>query len=136
MDAEAVRTFLREHHRGVLVTNRRDGRPQTSPVSATVDGEGRVVVSSRETAMKVKNVERTPWGALCAFPDEWYGPWVQVEGPIEVVHLPEALPLLEDYYRSVAGEHPDWDDYRAAMARERRVLLRMTIERAGPNVAG
>ena len=136
MDADGARSFLRDNHRGVLVTSRRDGRPQTSQVMAAVDAEGRVVVSSRETAMKVKNLERTRWGALCAFSDGFFGPWVQVEGPVEVVHLPEAMDLLVDYYRSVAGEHPDWDDYRAAMERERRVMIRMTIERAGPNVAG
>ena len=136
MDAEGARAFLREHHRGVLVTSRRDGKPQTSPVTAAVDAEGLVVVSSRETAMKVKNLERSPWGALCALTDRFFGEWVQVEGPVEIVRLPEAMDLLVDYYRSVAGEHPDWDDYRAAMERERRVLLRMTIERAGPNVAG
>jgi PPOX class probable F420-dependent enzyme len=136
MDAEAARAFIRANHRGVLVTNRRDGRPQTSPVSATVDGEGLVVVSSRETAMKVKNLERTPWGALCSFTDQFFGDWVQVEGPVEIVRLPHAMPMLEDYYRSISGEHPDWQDYRTAMARDRRVMLRMTIERAGPDVAG
>lgn len=136
MDAEEAREFLRANHRGVLVTSRRDGKPQTSPVTAAVDAEGLVVVSSRETAMKVKNAERTPWGAFCAFSDAFFGPWVQVEGPLSVVRLPEAMDGLVAYYRSVSGEHPDWADYRAAMERERRVLLRMTIERAGPNVAG
>jgi PPOX class probable F420-dependent enzyme len=136
MDAEAARAFIRANHRGVLVTNRRDGRPQTSPVSATVDGEGLVVVSSRETAMKVKNLERTPWGALCSFTDQFFGDWVQVEGPVEIVRLPRAMPMLEDYYRSISGEHPDWQDYRTAMERDRRVMLRMTIERAGPDVSG
>jgi len=136
MDAEDARGFLREHHRGVLVTNRRDGRPQTSPVSAAVDGEGRVVISTRETAMKVKNLERTPEATLCAFTDGFFGPWVQVDATVEIVRLPEAMPLLEDYYRSVAGEHPDWDDYRAAMTRDRRVLLRLTIASAGPDRSG
>ena len=136
MDAEAARAFLREHHRAVLVTSRRDGKPQTSPVTAAVDAEGFVVVSSRETAMKVNKAERTPWGALCACTDGFFGSWVQVEGPLSIVRLPEAMDGLVAYYRSVSGEHPDWADYEAAMVRDRRVLLRMAIERAGPNVAG
>lgn len=137
MDAEAARAFLREHHRAVLVTTRpSDGLPQTSPVSAVVDGEGLVVVSTRETAMKVKHVERHPRVALCAFTDAFYGDWIQVEGPAEIVRLPEAMDGLVDYYRRASGEHPDWDDYRAAMERDRRVLLRITIERAGPDVSG
>lgn len=107
-----------------------------SPVAAGVDDDGRIIVSSRETAFKVKNLRRDPRAWLCVFPDAFYGRWVQVEGRVEVVSLPEALPLLEDYYRQVSGEHPDWDDYRAAMVREQRVLLRIDLERAGPDRSG
>jgi PPOX class probable F420-dependent enzyme len=136
VDAEAALEFLRRNHRAVLVTTRRDGRLQTSPVGAAVDAEGRVVVSTRETAMKTKNLERAPEATLCAFTDGFYGPWVQVAGPVEIVRLPDAMEPLVDYYRSVAGEHPDWDDYRAAMERERRVLLRLRVRDAGPNRSG
>ncbi|RKS80720.1 PPOX class probable F420-dependent enzyme [Motilibacter peucedani] len=136
MDAEDARRFLARSHRAVLSTTRRDGRPQLSPVTATVDAAGRVVVSSRETAVKVKNLRRDPRVSLCAFPDEFFGDWVQVEGTAELVPLPEALELLVDYYRSVSGEHPDWDDYRRAMVEQQRVLIRFEIERAGPNVSG
>lgn len=115
---------------------RRDGTPQMSPVACTVDDAGRVVVSSRETAIKVKNVRRDPRAWLCVFPDAFYGGFVQVEGNVDVVSLPEAMDGLIDYYRSVAGEHPDWDDYRAAMQREKRVLIRLELTRAGPDVAG
>jgi PPOX class probable F420-dependent enzyme len=107
-----------------------------SPVGCTVDGDGRVVVSSRETAIKVKNVRREPRAWLCVFPDSFYGGFVQVEGSVEVVSLPEAMEGLVDYYRSIAGEHPDWDDYRAAMEREQRVLIRLDLTRAGPDVEG
>ena len=107
-----------------------------SPVGAAVDAEGRVCVSTRETAMKTRHLERVPYAALCVLADGFYGDWVQVEGPVEIVRLPEAMELLVDYYRRVAGEHPDWADYRRAMIEERRVLLRMTIERAGPSVSG
>jgi PPOX class probable F420-dependent enzyme len=133
--AEAL-DFIRTNHQGVLVTFRSDGGLQTSPVVASVDDEGRVVLSTRETAIKVKNLRRDPRATYCAVNDGFYGPWVQVEGRAEIVSLPEALELLVEYYRSVAGEHPDWDDYRAAMAREQRVMVRITVERAGPTRSG
>ena len=136
MDTTEALQFIRDNHRGVLMVYRRDGAVQASPVSAGVDAEGRVVISSRETAFKVKHLLRDPRAAYCGFADDFYGPWVQVEGPAEIVHLPEALEPLVDYYRSVAGEHPDWDEYRAAMVEEQRVIVRFEIERAGPNVAG
>ena len=115
---------------------RKDGRPAMSPVVAAVDPEGRVVVSTRETAMKVKHIRRDPHVSLCAFGDGFFGEWVQVEGAAEIVELPEAMDLLVAYYRAVAGEHEDWDDYRAGMEREQRVIVRFAIERAGPNVSG
>jgi PPOX class probable F420-dependent enzyme len=136
MDLETAREFFRSNHQAVLVTFRRDGRPQTSPVSASVDDEGQVVISTRETALKVKNLERRPDASLCGFSDNFFGPWVQVDGQVQIVRLPEAMEPLVDYYRSVRGEHPDWDDYRAAMERDRRVLLRLGITAAGPDRAG
>ena len=136
MDAATAQEYLRTHHRGVLATFRRDGRPAMSPVTASVDPEGRVVVSTRETAMKVKHLRRDPRVALTAFPDGFFGEWVQVEGEAEIVALPEAMDLLVAYYRDISGEHPDWDDYRAAMERDQRVIVRFAIDRAGPNVSG
>ncbi len=135
MELQDALKFIAQHHRAVLATTRRDGSPQLSPVTAGVEGDT-VVVSTRETAKKTKNLKRRPRASLLAFTDAFYGDWVQVEGAVEVVRLPEAMDGLIAYYRQVAGEHPDWDDYRAAMERERRVLLRITIERAGPDTAG
>jgi PPOX class probable F420-dependent enzyme len=130
--AAALDVVRRQHH-AVLATERADGRPQLSPVATGVV-EDRVVVSSRETAMKVRNLRRRPYAALCVFPDAFFGgTWVQVEGPAEVVPLPEAMELLVAYYRAVAGEHPDWDEYRAAMTSEARVVIRIAVERAGPD---
>jgi len=128
--------FLRRHHNGVLATTRADGRPQMSPVNATVDGAGRVVISSRETAYKVRQLRTTPYAAYCGFTERFYGDWVQVEGPVEILTLPEAMEPLVDYYRSISGEHPDWADYRAAMERDQRVLIAITPERAGPTRQG
>jgi PPOX class probable F420-dependent enzyme len=133
---DEARSFLRENHQAVLATFRRDGRPQLSPVGAGVDDEGRVEISSRETAMKVKNLRRDPRISLCLLGPRWYGRWGQVEGTAEIVDQPEALDLLVGYYRRIAGEHPDWDEYRQAMIDEKRVLVRFAIERAGPTVEG
>ena len=136
MDVESARAFLRDNHRAVLATTRSDGRPQLSPVLAALDDGGYAVVSSRETAVKTKNLRRDPHASLCVLGDGFFGDWAQVEGTATIVPLPEAMDGLVAYYRTVAGEHPDWDDYRAAMERERRVLIRIAIERAGPTVSG
>jgi PPOX class probable F420-dependent enzyme len=136
MDLDQARDHVRRHSHAVLSTVRRDGTPQMSPVTATVDDAGRVVVSSRETAYKVRNLRRDPRAWLCVFPDAFYGPWVQVEGTVDVLSLPDALEPLVDYYRAVAGEHDDWADYRRAMVAEQRCLLRLTPLRAGPDRAG
>ena len=136
MDSRAARDFIASHHRAVLATYRRDGTVQLSPVLAGVDGEGRVLISSREGAIKTLNLRRDPRVALTAFSDQFFGPWVVIWGRAEVLSLPAALPLLEQYYRLVVGEHPDWDEYRSAMVAERRVLLRITVESAGPERSG
>lgn len=136
MDISEAQQFLRANHRGVLVTRRRDGSPQLSPVSATVDDEGRAVISTRETAMKTHNLRRDPQTSLCVLSDDFYGKWAQVDGSAEIVAMPDAMEPLVAAYRQAAGEHPDWDDFRAAMVDQRRVAVRITIERAGPNRAG
>lgn len=136
MDAESVREFVRTNHRAVLATMRRDGRPQLSPVLVAVGPDGRLRISTRETAMKTRNVRRDPRVSLCLLDDAFYGTWAQAEGTAEVVSLPGAMDLLVEYYRDISGEHPDWDDYRAAMERERRVVLLVDVERAGPSVSG
>jgi PPOX class probable F420-dependent enzyme len=115
---------------------RSDGRPQLSPVLTAVDDQGRILISTREAAVKAKNLARDPRASLCVLNDGFFGEWIQAEGTTEIIHLPEALELLEDYYRSISGEHPDWAEYRAAMQRERRVIVRLTISRAGPDVSG
>jgi PPOX class probable F420-dependent enzyme len=136
VDTSEALDFLRQHHRGVLATSRTDGRPQLSPVLGTVDERGRLLISSRETAAKVRNLRRDPYASYCGFTGAFFGPWVQVEGPVEIVPLPDAMEPLVAYYRSISGEHPDWDDYRAAMVRDRRVLIAITPERVGPRQSG
>jgi PPOX class probable F420-dependent enzyme len=137
MDLDEARAILRTQHHAVLATWRRDGTPQLSPVTVGVDQEGYPEISSRVTAYKVRNLRRDPRAYLCVFPDTFYGgQWVQLDGTVHILDLPDAMEPLVEYYRRISGEHPDWADYRAAMVRDQRVLLRMTITRAGPDVEG
>jgi PPOX class probable F420-dependent enzyme len=131
-----VLRFVRTNHRAVLATRRRDGGAQLSPVSVGVDDDGTLIVSTRETAVKTANLRRHPYAALCLLNDGFFGAWLQAEGAVTIVSLPEAMEGLVRYYRGISGEHPDWDDYRAAMVRDQRVLLRLRIERVGPGRSG
>jgi PPOX class probable F420-dependent enzyme len=136
MDVAEALPFLRDNHRSVLVTRRRTGALQTSPVAHAVDDDGRIVISSREPAYKVRNLRRNPTATLCVLPDRFFGEWKQVDGMANIVSLPEAMDGLVDYYRRVAGEHDDWDDYRSAMVRDRRCLIVIDIAQVGPDQAG
>ncbi len=136
MQLERAREFMRVHHRAVLATSRSDGRPQLSPVTVGVAEDGRVLISTRETAIKTKNLARDPRASLCVMNDRFFGEWLQAEGTAEIIHLPEAMEVLVDYYRRISGEHPDWDDYREAMRRDRRVIVAITLTRAGPDRGG
>lgn len=107
-----------------------------SPVVVAVAEDGDVLVSSREPAMKTRNLRRDHRVSICAVSDGFFGPWVQVDGRATVVSLPDAMEQLVDYYKRVSGEHPDWDDYRAAMQKEKRVMIRVHLERAGPDKSG
>jgi len=105
-------------------------------VTAGVGDDGRVLISTRETAIKTKNLSRDPHASLCVLTDRFFGEWIQAEGTAEIIHLPEAMDLLIDYYRRISGEHPDWDDYTKAMRRDRRVIVAITLTRAGPDQSG
>jgi len=136
VDVGRAANFLSSNPRAILATTRSDGRPQLSPVLVAVDDDGRVLISTRETAIKAKNLARDPRAALCGITDAFFGDWIQAEGAAELIHLPDALPILEDYYRRISGEHPDWAEYRAAMHRDKRLIIRITIDRAGPDISG
>jgi PPOX class probable F420-dependent enzyme len=136
MDLAGVLEFTRKNPRAVLATMKHDGTPQLSPVLVGVDDQDRLVVSTRETAMKAANVRRDPRAWVCVLNEQFFGGWAQVSGDAEVVSLPEAMEPLVEYYRSISGEHPDWDDYRSAMKKQRRCLIRITPTAAGPTVSG
>jgi len=136
VDLESLLAFVRPRHHVVLTTYRRDGSPQTSPVSAGVDEQGRIVISSYPERAKARNARRDPRASVLVLSDDFDGAWVQVDGEVEVIDLPEALEPLVDYFRAISGEHPDWDDYRQAMVRQGKCLIRVTPRRWGPVATG
>jgi PPOX class probable F420-dependent enzyme len=136
VDREGLLAFVRPRHRATLVTRRRDGSPQLSPVTCGVDAEGRIVVSTYPRRAKAANARRDPRVSVLVHSDDWDGPWVQVDGTAEVLDMPDAVEPLVDYFRSISGEHPDWEEYRQAMRTQDKSLLRVTIERWGPVATG
>jgi PPOX class probable F420-dependent enzyme len=136
IDLEGVLDFARTRHRAVLMTVRADGSPQASPVSAGVDADGRVVVSTYPERAKTVNVKRVGRASVLILSDEFNGPWVQIDGDAEVLDMPDSLEALVDYYRCIAGEHPDWDEYREAMRRQNKSLIRIRPRRWGPIATG
>jgi PPOX class probable F420-dependent enzyme len=133
---EELLAFVRPRHKATLMTRRSDGTPQMSPVACGLDAEGRVVVSTYPRRAKAVNARRDPRVSLVVHSDDWDGPYVQVDGNAEVLDMPEALEPLVDYFRCIAGEHPDWDEYRDAMRRQDKSLIRVSIERWGPVATG
>ncbi|MFI5485589.1 PPOX class F420-dependent oxidoreductase [Micromonospora echinaurantiaca] len=133
---DALLDFVRPRHKVILMTTRVDGRPQSSPVAAGVDPAGRLVVSTYPERAKVTNIRRDPRVSACVLSDDWNGPWVQLDGTAEVLDLPEALEPLVEYFRCISGEHPDWDEYRQAMVRQGKSLIRVTIDAWGPIATG
>jgi PPOX class probable F420-dependent enzyme len=136
VERDALLEFLRPRHRAVLLTRRRKDGVQLSPVTCGVDAEGRIVVSTYPQRAKVANARRNPAVSVCVLSSDWDGPWVQVDGEAEVLDLPEALEPLVEYYQAISGEHPDWDEYREAMSRQGKSLLRVTITGWGPIATG
>ena len=136
MTPDETREFVAHNHRAVMITRRSADGLQTSPVTVGTDSDGKVVISSRQTAYKVRNLRRHPTATLCVFTDNFFGSWIQIDGTAEIVPLPQAMDGLIDYYRRISGEHPDCDDYRRAMVDQRRVLIRLTIDNVGPTRAG
>jgi PPOX class probable F420-dependent enzyme len=136
VDRSDLLDFVRPRHRMVLTTFRADGSLQSSPVTGGVDEQGRLVIASYPQRAKSANIRRTPKASVVVLSDEFNGAYVQIDGDAEVIGMPEAVEPLVDYYRSIAGEHPDWDEYRAAMAKQGKCLIRVTPHRWGPVATG
>jgi PPOX class probable F420-dependent enzyme len=136
VERDELLDFVRPRHKMLLATVRADGRPQLSPVSGGVDEQGRIVISSYPGRAKVRNAERDAHVSVCVLSEEFNGPWVQVDGDAEVLQMPEAEDALVDYFRCISGEHPDWDEYRAAMRLQDKSLIRINPTRWGPIATG
>ena len=136
VNIDDLRAVLADQHHGVIATYRPSGGVQMSPVLVSLDAEDRVIISSRQGAYKVRNLRRDPRVFVCLLPDSFFGNWLQVDGTGSILDLPDAMDALIDYYRRTSGEHSDWDGYRAAMEGEQRVLIRIDIDRIGPNRSG
>ena len=135
-DREQLLEFLRPRHHAILMTTRKDGRPQSSPNTCGVDTEGRIVISTYPARAKATNIRRNPLVSVCVLSDDFGGAWVQVDGTAEVLDLPAALEPLVEYFRCISGEHPDWDEYRAAMTAQGKCLIRITPTHWGPIATG
>ena len=136
VEREALLDFVRPRHHMLLSTVRSDGSPQLSPVTGGVDEEGRLVISTYPGRAKTANARRNSSVSVCVVSDEWNGAWVQIDGTAEVLDMPEAEDALVDYFRSISGEHPDWDDYRKAMRVQGKSLIRITPSRWSPIATG
>ena len=132
VERDELLEFIADRHHGILVTGRRDGRPQLSPVTMGVDTDGRVVISSYPERAKSLNIRRDSSVSVLVLSDDFGGAWVQIDGTAEVLDLPDALEPLVEYFRVIAGEHPDWDEYRQAMVHQGKCLIRITIDAWGP----
>ncbi|MFB7713193.1 PPOX class F420-dependent oxidoreductase [Streptomyces sp. NPDC056105] len=128
--------FVRPRHRALLLTARADGTPQASPLTCGVDDSGRIVVSTYPERAKTRNAKRNPRVSVVVLSDDWNGPWVQIDGTAEVIDSPESVEPLVEYFRNISGEHPDWDEYRAAMLKQGKSIIRITPERWGPVATG
>jgi PPOX class probable F420-dependent enzyme len=136
VEREELLAFVRERHDHVLLTYRADGSPQLSPVTAGVDDDGRIVVATYPERAKAVNVRRDPRASVLVLSDAFGDAWVQVDASAEVLDLPEALDAFVTYFRNISGEHPDWAEYRAAMVRQGKCLIRLTPQRWGPVATG
>jgi PPOX class probable F420-dependent enzyme len=136
VDRTALNDFVRPRHHAVLVTRRADGGPQMSPVTCGLDTSGRIVISSYPQRAKSRNIRRDPRVSVLVLSDEFNDAYVQVDGTAEVLDLPDAVEPLVEYFRVISGEHPNWDEYREAMTRQGKCLIRVTVERWGPVATG
>lgn len=136
VDLAGLLDFVRTRHHGILLTTRTDGSPQGSPVTMGVDDSGRIVVSTYPERAKTRNAKSNPAASVIVLSDDFGGAWVQVDGTAEVIDIPDSVEPLVEYYRSISGEHPDWDEYREAMVRQGKSIIRVTPQRWGPIATG
>lgn len=128
--------FVRPRHNGILVVHRQSGGLQTSPVTMGVGDDGTILIASYPSRAKVHNLRADPRATMTVLSDDFNGPWVQIDGAAEVVDLPDAVDVLVEYFRNIAGDHDDWDEYRRAMRDQGKCAIRMTVASWGPIATG
>ncbi|MGW0839485.1 PPOX class F420-dependent oxidoreductase [Streptomyces sp. NPDC002787] len=133
---EALLDFVRPRHRALLITRRADGGPQASPLTCGVDDSGRIVMSTYPERAKTRNAKRDERVSVVVLSDDWDGPWVQIDGTAEVIDSPDSVEPLVEYFRNISGEHPDWDEYREAMVKQGKSIIRVTPQRWSPVATG
>lgn len=136
VDRSELVAFLRGNNKAIVMTTRDNGLPQMSPVAYGVDAQGRIVISTYPDRAKAVNARKRTNVSLCTLGKDFDDPWVQVNGQVEVIDIPESIEPLVEYFRSISGEHPDWEEYRQAMAKQNKSLLRITIDSWGPIATG
>ena len=133
MDIATAQKFLRDNHRACIAVRQKDGWPQMTLVTPAMDTEGRVIITSRGTTYKIKHLRRDPRVSMLIFGEQYSGSkFVQIHGTAELIELPKAMEILIYWYKQVRGEHKNWDDYKKQMQDEKRTIIRVTIEKVGP----
>ncbi len=137
MEIADAQKFLRDNHHGVLVTRKKDSSLQMTLVSPVIDDEGKVIITSRESTYKVKNIKRNPQISLLVYGDQFNGSnYIQIDGRAEIIPLPQAMDIVLDWHRQIRGVPANWDEIREKTKTERRIAMRVTIERVGPQNKG
>ncbi len=133
MEISEAREFLKNHHRGCLVTRKKNGSLQMTLVSPGLDVGGGAIITARDRTYKIKNIKRNPQISLLVFGDEFHGSnYIQIDGKAEIVPHPEAMDIVLNWYRQIHGEPKSWQEVREKILAEGRVAIRVTIEKVGP----
>ena len=133
MEIADAQKFIKDNHRACIAVRQKDGWPQMTLVTPGIDAAGRIILTSRGTTYKVKHLRRDPKVSMLIFGEQFSGSkFVQIHGSAEVVDLPHAMDGLIDWYKTVRGEHKNWEDYKQQVTDEKRVLIRINIEKVGP----
>lgn len=133
MEIADAQKFLQENHRACIAVRQEDGWPQMTFVTPAIDSQGRIIVTSRRSTYKVKHLRRDPRVSMLIFGEQFSGSkFVQIHGTAEILEQPAAMDVLIDWYKRVRGEHKNWEEYKQRMADEKRVIIRVAIEKVGP----
>ena len=133
MEIVDAQKFLQQNHRACIAVRQKDGWPQMTFVSPGIDPQGRVIITSRGTTYKIKHLRREPRVSMLIFGEQYSGSkFVQIHGTAEIIEQPAAMDMLIYWYKQVRGEHTNWAAAPTRMGDEKRVIIRVSIEKVGP----